>query len=110
MVLWSLDALPHCEPDMLAACTKNCLWSVQVVGPILPEPPKPLPKELDSFLQQGTAEELGAVYVSMGTAARLSEEALYSMAQGLSALPNPVVWKLSKQDLPGLIIPAAVTI
>ena len=80
--------------------THTFMCDMQLVGPILAEPSKPLPEKLDTFLDAGIAQGLGAVYVSMGSAARLAEEALLSMAQALSALPNPVLWKLSKRDLP----------
>ena len=73
-----------------------------MVGPILAEPAKPLPHELSSFLERGKGEGLGAVYVSMGSAARLPETALHSMALSLSAMLNPVLWKLSPKDLPGV--------
>lgn len=89
-----------------AGCDQLC--GLQMVGPILAEPAKPLPQDLDAFLQQGIAQGLGAVYVSMGSAARLSEEALLSMAQGLSALPSPVLWKLSQRDLPGVSFAVAI--
>lgn len=106
-------ALLHCASIKVAVCTCTgtmaCTCCVQLVGPILAEPAKPLSDELDSFVQQGTAKGLGAVYVSMGSSARLSEEAVYSMAQGLSALPHPVVWKLSRQELPGPDVLAVVT-
>ncbi|KAL0022994.1 hypothetical protein WJX79_004166 [Trebouxia sp. C0005] len=74
---------------------------VQMVGPILAEAAQPLPSELSSFLDQGTVQGLAAVYVCMGSAGRLTQTQLHGMAQGLSALPNPVLWKLSKIDLPG---------
>jgi len=77
------------------------VWCLQIVGPILAEPAQPLPSDLSSFLDEGTAQGLAAVYVCMGSAGRLTQTQLHSMAQGLSALPNPVLWKLSKIDLPG---------
>ena len=79
-----------------------CGW-MQLVGPILAEPAKKLPSQLSNFLEEGTANNQGAVYVSMGSAARLAEAQLHSMAQGLSGLPNPVLWKLSSEDLPGML-------
>ena len=60
-----------------------------MVGPILAEPAQPLPSELSSFLDEGTAQGLAAVYVCMGSAGRLTQTQLHSMAQGLSALPQP---------------------
>lgn len=75
---------------------------MQVVGPILAEEAQPLPADLDKFLSQGI-DGPGAVYISMGTLARLNEAELLRMAEALSALPNPVLWKLDKAHLPGVI-------
>ncbi len=74
---------------------------IQVVGPILAEEAKPLPADLDKFLSPGI-DGHGAIYVSMGTLARLNAAELRSMAEALSALPNPVLWKLDKAHLPGM--------
>jgi len=38
----------------------------------------------------------------MGTLARLNGEELQAMAEALSALPNPVLWKLDNAHLPGM--------
>ncbi len=52
-------------------------------------------------MQQGAREEHAAVYVSMGTAARLTKQELYSLRTSLASLRNPVLWKLAAVDLPG---------
>ena len=75
-------------------------YCMQLVGPILAEPPKELPSDLKSFLDRGLTGP-GAVYVSMGTLARMNTAQLGSMAQALSALPNPILWKLNEAHLPG---------
>lgn len=64
------------------------------------EPSKPLPADLEAFLGQGMARGHGGVYVSMGTAARLTQQEMRSLSQALSALPNPVLWKVSAVQLP----------
>ena len=46
----------------------------------------------------------GAVFVSMGTLARMNSDELHSLAQALTALPNPVLWKLDPAHLPGKIV------
>lgn len=43
------------------------------------------------------------MFVSMGTLARMNRDELHSMAQALSALPNPVLWKLNPLHLPGVL-------
>ena len=73
---------------------------MQMVGAIMAEPAKPLPGDLEAFLGQGMAQGHGGVYVSMGTAARLTEQEMRSLSQALSALPNPVLWKVSAVQLP----------
>lgn len=64
---------------------------------------KPLPADLSTFLSQGLAQGHSAVYVSMGTLARYTSDELHSMARALSALPNPVLWKLEPSQLPGML-------
>ena len=76
-------------------------WALQLVGPISADPAKALPADLSAFVERGQAARQGAVYVSMGTASRLNEAELHSLAGSLSALPNPVLWKLAPHDLPG---------
>ena len=76
--------------------------SVQMVGAILAQEPKPLHGDLREFLDQALSSPHPAVYVSMGTLAVLHQDELASMVQGLSALPNPVLWKLDVLLLPGL--------
>lgn len=72
-----------------------------MVGPVLAKPAEPLAPELASFLDAGMNDGHKAVYVSMGTLTALFEPELRSMALGLSALPNPILWKLPSTDLPG---------
>ena len=72
-----------------------------MVGPILAEDARPLPSDINTFLDEASSSGHPAVYVSMGTLAMPTEEELVSMVRGLSALPNPVLWKLDSQMLPG---------
>ncbi len=51
------------------------------------------PSQLATFVEQGLAAGHGPVYIAMGTAARLTEAELHSLASSLSALPNPVLCK-----------------
>ncbi len=76
---------------------------LQLVRPVLAQALKPVTQELDSFLSQGLSEGHGAVFVSMGTLARMNRDELHSMAQALSALSNPVLWKLNPLHLPGVL-------
>ena len=73
-----------------------------MVGPVLAQDAKPLTPDLSAFLESGLAQGLGAILVFMGTLARLTDEEVHSMAAGLSALPNPVLWKLDASYLQGL--------
>lgn len=74
---------------------------MQPVGPILAQDAKPLPQELASFLEQGSQTDDGAIYVAMGTFARQTRDELKRMASVLSKLPNPVLWKLHPEHMPG---------
>ena len=68
---------------------------------MLADDAKPLPLELSAFLQSGMSQGHGAILVSMGTLVRMTDEEVRSMAAGLSALPNPVLWKLDSSYLEG---------
>ena len=80
-----------------------------MVGAILADEAKPLPVDLRAFLEQGLAEGHGAVYVSMGTAARLTQQEMHSLSEALSALPNPILWKVSAVQLPSKLMPVLST-
>ena len=72
------------------------------MGPLLAETAKPLPADLAGFLDSGLSHGHPAVYVSMGTWARLTKDELTSMAEALSALPyNPILWKFDPVLMPG---------
>ena len=73
--------------------------SLQMVGPLLTADAEPLPADLNDFLNQGLHNNVGAIYVSMGTLGKLSKAEVQSFAQAFRALPNPVLWKLDA--LPG---------
>lgn len=74
---------------------------------MLCSPAKPLPQDLSAFLSHGSATGHEAVYVSMGSAIRLNAEELHAMAEALSNMANPILWKLPSADLPGLPMPSA---
>ena len=82
---------------------------MQLVGPLLASPAKPLPEDFQAFLDQTVVqrsggvphEQAGAVYFSMGTAVRFTEAEIRGMAANLIALERPVLWKLPQTELPG---------
>ena len=65
-----------------------------MVGSLLTERAQPLPADLQGFLDQATAANEGAVYVSFGTWANPTDDNLLSIARGLNALDKHVLWKL----------------
>ncbi|KAL0039373.1 hypothetical protein WJX79_005388 [Trebouxia sp. C0005] len=73
---------------------------VHMVGAVMADDAKPLPADLTAFLEQNLAEGHGGMYVSMGTAARLTQQEMQGLSEALSALPNPVLWKVSAVQLP----------
>ena len=63
------------------------------MGPFLPSPAKPLPNELDQFMQEAGGE--GVILVSFGTiVGDLDEKLLQMMAEAFSKLPQRIIWKL----------------
>ena len=81
----------------------------QMVGALNTAPGKPLPADLQRFLDQklpsrhptGRSEVTGAIYVSVGTVVLLEEAEVLGLAANLAALDCPVLWKLSNAELPG---------
>ncbi|XP_078356215.1 LOW QUALITY PROTEIN: UDP-glucuronosyltransferase 2B20-like, partial [Oculina patagonica] len=68
----------------------------RVVGPFLPSPPKPLPDELDQFMQKAGDE--GVILVSFGTVVGgIDEASLKMMAEAFSKLPQKIIWKLKQE-------------
>ena len=68
----------------------------RVVGPFLPSPAKPLPKELEEFV--GKAGDEGVIVVSFGSVlgdtAGLNGSLLQGMADAFSKLPQKIIWKM----------------
>ena len=96
---------PPCPPNILRHRHNTIMCPMQLVGSVLAEDAKPLPAELDAFLNQGLAanQGQGAVLASLGTLALLTEHEVRSIAQGLCALDTYVLWKLDTQRLPGIL-------
>ena len=73
--------------------SKFQLKDTRVVGPFLPSPAKPLPNELDQFMQE-TGDE-GVILVSFGTIlGDIDEGTLKMMADAFTKLPQKIIWKL----------------
>ena len=72
-----------------------------MVGPFLPSPAKPLPNELEQFMQKVGDE--GVILVSFGTLlgeiVRFDESLLQMMAHAFSKLPQKVIWKLKLEGV-----------
>ena len=72
------------------------LQDTRVVGPFLSSPAKPLPNELEQFMQSAGKE--GVILVSFGTILGehigFNESLLQVMAEAFSKLPQKVIWKL----------------
>ena len=68
------------------------------MGPFLPSPAKPLPNELDQFMQEAGGE--GVILVSFGTiVGDLDEKLLQMMAEAFSKLPQRIIWKLKLEGM-----------
>ena len=81
---------------MLLSVCVCYLQDIRVVGPFLPSPAKPLPNELEQFIQ--SAGDEGVILVSFGTVLGehmgFNESMLQVMAEAFSKLPQKVIWKL----------------
>ena len=68
------------------------------MGPFLPSPSKPLPNELDQFMQKAGDE--GVILVSFGTVLdQIDEASLQMMAKAFSTLPQKIIWKLKLKGM-----------
>ena len=68
------------------------------MGPFQPSPPKPLPNELDQFMQKAGDE--GVILVSFGTVLdQIDEASLQMMATAFSKLPQKIIWKLKLEGM-----------
>jgi len=90
LVLGQMDFVLEGHPRPL-------LPNTRVVGPFLPSPPKPLPDELDQFMQEAGDE--GVILVSFGTVVgELDESLLQMMTEAFSKLSQKIIWKLTLKD------------
>ena len=65
---------------------------VKMVGPILPDPPKPVPPETEHFISHGDPKDL--VLVSFGTViSNFKPDFVEDIALGLANVPAKVIWK-----------------
>ena len=68
------------------------------MGSFLPSPAKPLPSELDQFMEK--AGEDGVILVSFGTVIeRMKDATLQVMAKAFSKLPQKIIWKLKLEGM-----------
>jgi len=81
------------QMDFVLEDPRPLLPNTRVVGPFLPSPAKPLPKEVDEFMQE--AGDGGVILVSFGTVLEeVDEDLLQLMAKAFSKLPQKILWKL----------------
>lgn len=65
---------------------------MKVIGPILPEPAKPLPSHIHKLISTGKYNDV--VIVSFGTViSNFGENFVETLASALSAIPATVIWK-----------------
>lgn len=69
---------------------------MKVIGPILPDPPKPLSTETQDFITQGNPKDL--VLVSFGTViSNFKSDFVETIVSGLAQVPAKVIWKFKGQ-------------
>lgn len=66
--------------------------STQMVGPLLPEPAKALPEDLQAFMDSAPN---GIVLVSFGTTAQISTEMAQKLADAFAKVDAKFLWKIS---------------
>lgn len=82
--------------------------NVRYIGPILPEPPRTLPADLEAFL--AAAGTSGAVLVSFGGTLQAPLSASIALTEAMSALqPVRFIWKVSRDQQEALAAATNVT-
>lgn len=75
---------------------------IEVGGLQVKDPPSPLPKDLQTWLDEA---EYGAIYMSMGSNVKstsLSAKSLDAIVHTFSKLKQRIIWKFENDSLPGL--------
>jgi len=71
---------------------------VRTVGYFLPSPAKPLPAELEAFMQSSGDD--GVILVSFGSMVnKLSDKVVDVMASAFAKFPQMVLWKIKLGEL-----------
>ncbi|KAJ7334572.1 hypothetical protein OS493_014896 [Desmophyllum pertusum] len=74
-----------------------CRVNTRVVGPLLTSPSKPLPAELEEFMQ--SSGDNGVIVVAFGTAlTTLNRDILAVMASAFAKFPQKFIWKLNEAE------------
>ncbi|BDA49332.1 UDP-glucuronosyltransferase 2A1 [Coccomyxa sp. Obi] len=91
-------ALTICAADFAVEWLRPLPPSLKFVGPLLPEPARPLPTDLEDFMNSAGGQ--GVLLVATGTVATLGPKERLAMAATFAKLPLKVLWKLSKGEVP----------
>ena len=79
----------------------NLTTDTKIVGPLLTSPSKPLPDNLEEFMQSSGDD--GVIVVAFGTTlGSLDKRLLAVMASAFAKFPQKFIWKLSEGNLDGL--------
>ena len=101
--------LPCSTPVILPVIAQNVnqrnngflypILAVRMIGPVLPEPPQPLPADLEKFMQ--SSGEHGVILVTFGSmVSKLDPSILKKMTHVFGRLKQKILWKVkSKFDL-----------
>ena len=79
-------------------CKMSFSADTRVVGPLRTGPSKPLPSELEKFMQ--SSGDNGVIVVSFGAAlGNLDKSILTVLADSFQKLPQKVIWKLTEGNI-----------
>ena len=84
------------------ACVETCKMSfsadTRVVGPLRTGPSKPLPSELEEFMQSSGDD--GVIVVSFGATLSNVDKRIWTvLADSFEKLPQKVIWKLTEGNI-----------
>ena len=89
----ALSELCAMRPNKAFNLTSFLSTDTKVVGPFMPGPAKPLPPDLEEFVQSSGDD--GVIVVSFGTYVHLYDDHLRMLATAFSKLPQKIIFKYS---------------
>lgn len=80
--------------DFAIEFARPLLPNVHMIGPLTPQPPQQLPKELKQFMDK--CRRRGVIYVSLGSLYQFRDDQLPALLDAFATLSHCILWKTAK--------------